>query len=119
MPVWTFLDYVTEDGRNLVQEWYAVQDARVRAEFDQTLEWLRGISDWEDEDVEQFKPLKQKHVGLGEVRFHVLATQAGSKRPFRRRFRPVGLWPPTREFQFILLLGCPDPETFCTSLLHR
>jgi hypothetical protein len=106
MALWRFLDYVTEDGRNLIQEWYAEQDAAVQAQFDATLFMLGAFDDWEDPSLLEFRPLSRKHIGLGEVRFHLSTTTAGAKRPHRRRFRPVGIWPVLAEREFILLLGC-------------
>ena len=99
------MDYVTEDGQNLILDWYEIQDDAVRAQFDVTLDILKAVQDWTDEDVEEFKPLTKKHVGLGEIRFDVPALAPGAKRPHKRRFRPVGIWPSLNDGEFILILG--------------
>jgi hypothetical protein len=106
MAGWRFFDYVTEDNQNLVAEWYVLQDPEVQAQFDATLLILGATNDWEHEDVEEFKALTKDHVGLGEIRFHVNALAPGAKRPHRRRFRPVGIWPPANAHEFVLILGC-------------
>ena len=66
MALWRFFEYVTEDDENLMAAWYAAQDPEVQAEFDATLLILRATDDWENEDVEHFKPLVKNHVGLGD-----------------------------------------------------
>jgi hypothetical protein len=104
--LWTFWDYVTEDNHNLIAEWYLQQDPGVQAEFDVTIGILRATDEWDRPDVREFKVLTGRNVGLGEIRFHVLATAPGSKNPFRRRFRPVGIWPVTTPYEFTLILGC-------------
>ena len=106
MALWRFLEYVTEDGRNLVAEWYEVQDPEVQAEFDVTLLLLSATEDWEDEEFEAFKPLTKKHAGLGEIRFYINALAPGARQAHRRRFRPVGIWPPSTKREFVLILGC-------------
>ena len=126
MGLWRFLDYVTEDDHNLMQEWYVVQDPEVQAQFDATLLILGAVEDWEDEDVEESKPLTCEHQGLGEVRFHVEALAPGAKRPHRRRFRPVGIWPPVVSHEFVLILGCEKSgktfmphDAFGLALCHK
>jgi hypothetical protein len=106
MALWRFLDYITEDDENLIADWYKVQDDEVRAEFDATLLILGALDDWTGSYTEEFKPLTDKHMGLGEIRFSVDALAPGAKRPHKRRFRPVGIWPPVGDHEFILILGC-------------
>jgi hypothetical protein len=81
-----------------VRDWYKAQDVQVRAEFDATLTTLEATVDWRD--TKSFKELKRAHAGLGEIRFRL-----GDKHAVRR-FRPIGIWPPIVESEFILLLGC-------------
>lgn len=69
----------------------------VQAEFDAALGTLTAIVDWTD--TKSFGVLKRDHVGLGEIRFML-------EGPEKRRFRPVGIWPPIVEGEFILLVGC-------------
>lgn len=79
---------------------------RAQAQFDATLMILQATPNWEAADVEEFKVLTGKHKGLGEIRFHINVSDHGSRRPYRRRFRPVGIWPPIVEGEFIILVGC-------------
>ena len=88
-----------------MEDWYQAQDPEVQAQFDTTLLILGATDDWGNEDVEEFKPLTERHQGLGEVRFYINALAPGAKRPHRRRFRPVGIWPSINR-EFILILGC-------------
>jgi hypothetical protein len=113
MSLWRFFDYVTEDGHDLVEEWFQEQDPEVRARFKATLLILRGTEDWEDPSVKEFKPLTKEHKGLGEVRFHVEALAPGATRRHRRRFRPVGPWPPEEDRRFVLILGCEKSRMTC------
>ncbi len=126
MALWRFFDYVTEDDHNLIEEWYAVQDPEVQAQFDATLFVLGATEDWEAEDVEEFKPLTRNHAGLGEVVFHINALAPGAKKAHRRRFRPVGIWPPAVNREFVLILGCEKSrstymphDAFGTALRHK
>lgn len=100
------MNYVAEDGQNLIHTWYEKQEDSVRAQFDATLAILRATEDWESPDVEEFKPLTKAHLGLGEIRFDIEAKAPGAKRPHKRRFRPVGIWPATKQQEFVLILGC-------------
>lgn len=126
MALWRFFDYVTEDEENLIGTWYDAQDPAIQAQFDTTLLILAGISDWEDDDVEQFKPLVDAHAGLGEIRFHVDQRAQGAKKATRRRFRPVGPWPPVIPREFVMILGCEEkrsgyipPRAFDIALGHK
>jgi hypothetical protein len=105
MIPWRFQDYVTEDGHNLIQEWYEVQDVSVQVAFDTTLLLLRSVDDWLDPKVKEFKELDKQHLGLGELRFHISVLNQTNKRTYRRRFRPPGIWRPKNR-DFIILLGC-------------
>jgi hypothetical protein len=107
MAVWAFSDYITEDGVNLISDWYDAQDPEVQAQFDVALYILGATEDWEQDGVEEwFKPLLRRHAGLGEVRFYIDAKAPGAKKPRRRRFRPAGVWPTPIGREFILILGC-------------
>ena len=105
MALWRFSDYCTADGKNLIQQWYSEQDEAVQAVFDETLLTLRAVDDWADPDVKEFKELTREHRGLGEIRFDIPAVDPNTKNPFKRGFRPVGIWRPDRR-EFIFLLGC-------------
>jgi hypothetical protein len=106
MSLWRFYDYVTPENQHLMEDWYQAQDPEVQAQFDATLLILGATEDWECEDVEEFKRLTEKHSGLGEIRFYTDAVAPGAKKPHRRRFRPVGIWPSLIDREFVLILGC-------------
>ena len=91
MRTWRFLNYRSEAGNNLIQKWYLDQDARVRADFDITVNNLAGIADWRD--THEFKALKGKYSGLGEIRFKTGNVQ----------YRPVGAFGPGAKTFTILV----------------
>jgi len=97
MPIWQIKAYWLAGDTCPIQDWYRSQDVAVQAEFDATLDTLTAIVDWTD--TNSFGVLKRDHLGLGEIRFTVEV-------PEKRRFRPVGIWPPIVEGEFILLVGC-------------
>jgi hypothetical protein len=97
MPLWRFMAYEPAPGSCPIQDWYAAQDEAVQAEFDAALATLSATVDWTD--AKSFKVLTKNHIGLGEMRFRLDG-------PPIRRFRPVGIWPPLVEREFILLVGC-------------
>ncbi len=94
-----FYDYYTDDRppRNLIRDWYSLQDDEVRAEFDGTLTLLEAMPDWTKTDI--VKQLERTHIGLTEI-----VIDLKRRRPFRH-IRPVGIWHPP-ERVFILLMGC-------------
>ena len=100
MPLWRFLDYITQDGHNLIREWHEGQDDdSIRARFDATLAILGATEDWTARGVEEFKVLTGAHIGLSEIRINM---DVNSR---KRRFRPVGIWSQEERY-FIFLLGC-------------
>ena len=105
MVPWSFYDYWTADGRNLIREWYDVQDLEVQVAFDGTLLRLRAVDDWLDRRVKEFDVLRERHAGLAELRFSVPALHPDTGKKYKRRFRPVGIWRPEMR-DFIILLGC-------------
>jgi hypothetical protein len=106
MAVWRFFDYVTNDERDLLEDWYQAQGPEVQAEFDVTIALLAATENWEDDEFLGFKKLQNKHLGLGEMRFHIVVTPPSSRRRYKRRFRPVGIWPCQTAGEFIFILGC-------------
>jgi hypothetical protein len=100
MVPWRFLDYVTIDGRNPIQEWYAMQDDAVKAALDFTIHQLKVTDDWllpkRRKSAKQFSLLDGKHSGLGELRFWP---------EDRRIFRVPGIYRQT-EREFIMFGGC-------------
>lgn len=107
MMPWTFRQYVTEEGTNLIRSWYAAQDDQVRAEFDVTVAVLRETENWLDAAIEQFSLLTGRHggLGLGELRFWIEERPTGAPKARKRRFRPVGIYQPAQR-EFIFILGC-------------
>jgi len=81
-----FFDYYTDDRppRNLIREWYTLQDDEVRAAFDARLALLEVMPDWANTDI--IKRLERTHAGLTEI-----VIDLKQKRPFRH-IRPVGIW---------------------------
>lgn len=118
MAVWQIKAYHLRSGFCPMQVWYGAQDVPVQAEFDATLTTLKGTVDWTD--TKAFGILKRNHAGLAEIRFKL-------ERPELRRFRPVGIWPPIVEQEFILLLGCEKgrngvlipPDAFTLALEYK
>src|SRR5277367_4259777 len=97
MPVWTFLDYVTEGHACPIVDWYGTLPAEAQAAFDVLVDTLAETSDWDEpkESRRKYKVLTNRHLGLCELKFRVAD----------RKFRPIGiLRPETREF--IFLGGC-------------
>lgn len=118
MPLWNIKAYHLAGGTCPIQDWYRVQDIEVKAEFDAAIGVLSATENWMDEP-NLFKELTRTHAGLGEIRFML-------RKPTIRRFRPVGIWPPITENEFILLLGCEKrmgiyipPDAFTQALIHR
>jgi hypothetical protein len=97
MALWQIRAYYLAGGSCPIKDWYALQEVEVRAEFDAALATLSATADWSD--TWQFKELTKNHAGLGEIRFKL-------EGPPLRRFRPVGIWPPIIQGEFILLTGC-------------
>jgi hypothetical protein len=93
------MDYITEDGRNLFDEWYRNEDQRVQAEFDATLSILSALGDWRGHW--QYEDLHEEHRGLGEIRFSIKADRFLSKWKYR-----VAGFATLNYRQFILVVGC-------------
>ena len=103
MALWRIMAYHLDDGSCPIEDWYSAQDDEVKAEFDAALTVLSATVDWTD--GWQFKVLTKRHLGLGEIRFKIEGNPV-------RRFRPVGIWPPNREREFVLLAGCEKHRNF-------
>jgi len=118
MSAWRIMAYYLPGGTCPIRDWYRAQDVVVQAEFDAALTTLKGTVDWLD--TWQFKELRKSHAGLGEIRFKL-------ETPELRRFRPLGIWPPVIEREFILLLGCEKtrngvlipPDAFALALAYK
>lgn len=119
MSAWQIKAFYLPGGTCPIRDWYRAQDVPVQAAFDATLTILKAIVDWTD--TKAFKVLRRNHAGLGEIRFKL-------ERPGQvRRFRPVGIWPPIDNGEFVLLLGCEKeqrgvlipPDAFTLALDYR
>ncbi|SRR5258708_40301303 len=118
MLLWNIKAYHLPGGTCPIQDWYRIQDIEVKAEFDAALGILSATEDWTD-IPKLFQALTRAHAGLGEIRFKL-------DEPTVRRFRPVGIWPPVTDNEFILLLGCEKirgiyipPDAFTQALIHK
>lgn len=102
MMIWQFMDYVAEDGKNRIADWYSRQDEEVRVAFDQIVYAIRRMRDWSGRW--QIKPLTEQHAGLWEVRFKI------GEEDDEVKYRPVGVVVrDARVFptgQFVFLSGC-------------
>jgi hypothetical protein len=102
VTIWQFMDYVTEDGKCPIADWYQAQGQEVQVAFDQIAYALRRIRDWGRRW--QIKPLKKEHAGLWQVRFKI------GEKDKEIKYRPVRIV--TRDArlsavgQFVFLLGC-------------
>lgn len=90
MGLWQFMDYCSEAGNNLIEEWYQDQSAAVQADFDQVLKTLSIAKDWRG--MQEFKALGD---GLCELRF----------KTGRVQYRPAGSFGPGR-MTFSIWIGC-------------
>jgi hypothetical protein len=92
---WEFSVLRTEDGRDLIREWYENEDPDVQAKFDSIVRVLEAT-----EDLSRYKKifccLKKKHRGLWEIRFWIVK---------EKKYRPVGFFT-FNYHQFALVLGC-------------
>ncbi len=103
MRVERFWDYYTKEGKNLIHDWYEIQDDPVKVAFDFVLKEILGTKDVTDS--KQFKAMRRQHEGLWEIVLEVL--HQGRK----RQFRPVGFWGHS-ERDFILVNGCEKSGRF-------
>jgi len=116
MPAWQFKDYVTEDQRSPILEWYGTLPEDVQAAFDLLVKVLSETEDWDEvkPTKRKYKELTKGHAGLCELKLKV-----GD-----RKFRPLGiLRRETREFIFLggvekIGQNATDPEGAFDSALH-
>lgn len=90
MGLWRFMDYCSEAGNNLIEEWYEDQDPAVQADFDTVLKTLSMAQSWHG--MQEFKALGD---GLYELRF----------KTGRVQYRPAGSFGPGRMV-FTIWIGC-------------
>jgi len=93
-----FQDYFTDDAppRNLIREWYLLQDDRVRAAFDARIGFIESFSPLDWGRLNPIKPMERECAGLWEVLLDLK-----DHRPYRH-IRPIGIWY-SDERLFILL----------------
>lgn len=80
MALWKFMDFHSEAGNNLIDDWYEDLDVQARADFDATLRNLSITPDWRG--LREFKHLGRN--GLCEIRFKTRNVQ----------YRPTGFFGP-------------------------
>ena len=97
MSLWRFMDYVTEDRRCPIIEWYGTQEDEVQAEFDIFVKELSESDDWDEPKPKKrrYKFLTGRHVGLCELKFRVKG----------RKFRLIGVLSRGNR-EFVFLGGC-------------
>lgn len=73
MALWKFLDYITEQNRNPIQDWYGTVGADVQAAFDVLVQELAGTEDWDaaKPNKRKYRILTGKHIGMCELIFKV------------------------------------------------
>ncbi len=103
MAFWKFFDYITEDNRSPILDWYGTLDMPVRATFDVLVQELTGTEDWDaaKPTKRKYRLLKRQHLGLCELIFKVDA----------KKFRPLGVWY-REKGEFVFLGGCEHRRFF-------
>jgi|SRR5271157_3501079 len=91
MAVWSFKDYCSPAGNNLIEEWYLALPVAAQAEFDVTLKTLSIADDWHG--MWEFEHLGRD--GLCEIRF-----KSGNV-----QYRPAGFFGPGYRV-FSIYVGC-------------
>ncbi len=98
MAFWEFFDYITEDHKCPILDWWGVQEGGVQAAFDVLLKTLIEREDWESvkPSKRQHRVLTGDHAGMCELKFKVEGIG---------KFRPLGLWRPIQR-DFIFFGAC-------------
>jgi hypothetical protein len=95
MALWRFMDYCSEAGNNLIEEWYRDQSENVQADFDVTLKNLSITREWRG--LREFKSLSMD--GLCEIRFKTDGVQ----------YRPTESFGPGDQ-TFTIWIGCSKKQ---------
>ena len=95
MALWKFMDFHSEAGNSLIEEWYSKLDAQAKADFDTTLKNLSISPDWRG--MKEFKHLGRK--GLCEIRFKTANVQ----------YRAAGFFGPGSH-TFSILVGAKKKQ---------
>ena len=111
MNKWHLKDFVSHTGRNQIADWYELLSAQARSDFDALIDILEKKEDW---SYPEYKDLKRKHKGVGEIRWKTEKTQ----------HRVLGYSP--SDHVFVLLIGCTHkmniynpPEALDTALERK
>jgi hypothetical protein len=106
MRPWDVRDYITDQGRNPFQEWFATLEAGARAEFLDTLLTLCGAyDDWSQREGREFRTGSGVDTGLCAIRFwteHEFEKKKGG-RAVQRKFRAWAIYRP--EESLVIFLG--------------
>src|SRR5450759_4293179 len=95
MGMWRFMEFHSEVGNNLIEEWYSTLSPSAQADFDTTLKNLSIAPDWRG--MKEFKHLGRK--GLCEIRFRTANVQ----------YRPAGFFGPG-EHTFSIYVGAKKKQ---------
>jgi hypothetical protein len=104
MALWRFLDYVTDDEKNPVNEWCEnYLTVSEQAEFDLVVDYLARIRDWDEvkKARRKYRELERELVGLTELKFTTTIQNMGKN--ITKHFRPLGIL--KREEQEFIFLG--------------
>lgn len=99
MAIWTFFDYVSPVGNNLILKWMQKLTVQERSDLDTLLDILSNQKRWQKPE---FRWLSGKQQGLGEIRF-----KSAQKTPLRL-IGTKGREPN----QFIFLIGCSHKDNY-------
>jgi|SRR6266850_2921146 len=92
MDVWQFMDYISPQGRNVIDDWYKRLLRQEQSDFRALIRILAKTRQWK---YPALKQLKGKYQGMDELRFT----------SERKEHRVIGLvWPNPQ--QFTMLIGC-------------
>jgi hypothetical protein len=105
MPFWQFFDYITEDNRNPLSDWYGTLKADEQAIFDLLVKQLSETEHWDAVKKKRgkYKELEREDAGLTQLMFETERKHLGQL--FKKQFRPLGVWKKA-EGLFIFFAGC-------------
>jgi hypothetical protein len=108
MPFWTFWDYITEDHKWPINDWWRLQPGDVQAAFDLLIKVLSETEDWEavEPSKRKHKVLTNRHAGMCELMLEVEGFG---------RYRGLGLWRP-EEMDFIFFGACRKRSRFFSTV---
>ena len=79
MAIWRFKDYLTEDRRSPILEWYGTLPEEAQVEFDLLVKVLSETEDWDEvkPTKRKYKELTRQHAGLCELKFKLASESSG------------------------------------------